>query len=83
MAPAEKPRTWIRWAVVGVVAVLVIVVGGPFVYFQFIEGDAPKAPTIAALPTSTLKAGDARAPLAGTWKVAGPSSLVQYRVKET
>jgi polyisoprenoid-binding protein YceI len=83
MAPAGKPRKWLRWTVVGVVAVLVLIVGGPFVYFQFIEGDPPKAPTIAALPTSTLKPGDPRAPLAGTWKVSAPSSLVQYRVKET
>jgi polyisoprenoid-binding protein YceI len=83
MAPAGKPRKWLRWTVVGAVAVLVLIVGGPFVYFQFIEGDPPKAPTIAALPTSTLKPGETRAPLAGTWKVLGPSSLAQYRVKET
>ena len=82
MAPAERPRKWLRWAVVGVVAVLVIVVGGPFVYIHFIEGDPPKAPTLAETPTSKLKAGETRAPLAGTWKIAKPT-VVQYRVKET
>ena len=71
-----------RWAVVGAVAVLVIVVGAPFVYFHFIEGPAPPPPSLAATPTSALKAGDTRAPLAGTWKVT-KSSVVQYRVKET
>src|SRR5258707_7119809 len=71
-----------RWAVVGAVAVLVIVVGAPFVYFHFIEGPAPPPPSLSATPTSTLPAGDARAPLAGTWKVA-KNSVVQYRVKET
>ena len=82
MAPAEKPRNWLRWAVVGAVAVLVLIVGGPFVYFHFIEGDPPKAPTLAETPTSKLKAGETRTPLAGTWK-ATSRSLVQYRVKET
>jgi polyisoprenoid-binding protein YceI len=82
MAPTGKPRTWLRWTVVGVVAVLVIVVGGPFVYFQFIEGDPPKPLSLDTTPTSTLPAGDTRAPLAGIWKIASPS-VVRYRVKET
>lgn len=67
---------------VGVVAVLVLVIGGPFVYFHFIEGKTPAKLTIASAPTSTLKAGETRAPLDGSWKIAG-SSLVRYRVKET
>jgi polyisoprenoid-binding protein YceI len=58
------------------------VVGAPFVYFHFIEGPAPPAPSLDKTPTSKLKAGESRAPLAGTWKVA-KNSLVQYRVKET
>jgi polyisoprenoid-binding protein YceI len=82
MAPAGKPRKWLRWTVVGVVAVLVVVVGGPFVYFEFIEGDPPKAPTLADTPTTVLQPGETRAPLAGTWTVKSPS-VVQYRVKET
>jgi polyisoprenoid-binding protein YceI len=71
-----------RWLVVGVVAVLVIVVGGPFVYFHFIEGPAPAPLSLDTTPTSTLKAGDTLAPLAGTWKIAS-NSLVRYRVQET
>jgi polyisoprenoid-binding protein YceI len=82
MAPAEKPRKWLRWVVVGVVAVLVLIVGGPFVYFHFIEGDPPKPLSLDTTPTSTLPAGATRAPLAGTWKVGSPS-VVRYRVKET
>jgi len=82
MAPAERPRKLLRWAVAGAVAVLVLIVGGPFVYFHFIEGDAPKPLSLATTPTSTLKAGETRAPLAGTWKVAS-QSVVRYRVKET
>ena len=80
MAPAGKPRKWLRWTVVGVVAVLVIVVGGPFVYFQFIEGDPPKP---VARPRRR------RAPPAGKPRRSrepgrSPSpSVVRYRVKET
>jgi polyisoprenoid-binding protein YceI len=81
MAPAGKPRKWLRWTVAGVVAVLVLVVGGPFVYIHFIEADPEKTPTLADTPTTALKAGETRAPLAGTWKIAS-GSVVQYRVKE-
>ena len=82
MAPAEKPRKWLRWLVVGAVAVLVIVVGGPFVYIHFIEGPAPKPLSLDTTPTTVLKPGETRAPLAGTWKISSPS-VVRYRVKET
>lgn len=82
MAPAEKPRKWLRWVVAGVVAVLVIVVGGPFVYFHFIEGPAPKPLSLDTTPTTVLKPGETRASLAGTWKITSPS-VVRYRVQET
>ena len=81
MAPAGKPRKWLRWTVAGVVAVLVLVVGGPFVYIHFIEADPEKTPTLADTPTTALQAGETRAQLAGTWKITG-GSVVQYRVKE-
>jgi polyisoprenoid-binding protein YceI len=81
MAPMHG---WKRWLIVGVVAALVVVVGGPFVYFHFIQGPAPAPLTIndtvptdaAATPTTAL------ASLDGTWKVAS-GSIVRYRVKET
>ncbi len=82
MAPAEKPRKWLRWVVAGVVAVLVLAVGGPFVYFHFIEGPAPKPLSLDTTPTTVLKPGETRASLAGTWKSTG-GSIVRYRVKET
>jgi polyisoprenoid-binding protein YceI len=82
MAPAQKPRNWLRWVVAGVVTVLVIVVGGPFVYIHFIEGSPAPAPSLASTATTVLKPGEARAPLAGTWKIVSPS-VAQYRVQET
>ncbi|HTK14970.1 MAG TPA: YceI family protein [Acidimicrobiia bacterium] len=82
MAPADKPRKWLRRAVVGAVAVLVVVVGGPFVYIHFIEGPAPKPLSLDTTPTTVLNPGETRARLAGTWKITSPS-VVRYRVKET
>lgn len=80
-ASAPESRRFMRWIVAGVVTVLLLAVGGPFVYFHFIQGKAPPAPTLAATPTSALPPGATLAPLAGTWKVAS-GSLAQYRVKE-
>ncbi len=72
-----RPRHWKRWLIGGVVAVLVVVVGGPFVYFHFIEGPAP-----APFKLSKPKATTAAVPLAGTWNVA-TGSQAGYRVQET
>jgi polyisoprenoid-binding protein YceI len=82
MTPAPKRRKWLRRVVAGVVAVLVIVVGAPFVYIHFIEADPQKTPTLEATPTTVLQSGESRAPLAGTWKVTN-KSIAQYRVEET
>jgi Uncharacterized conserved protein len=77
-------RGWKRWALFGGIAIAVFVVGGPFVYFRFIQGDAPAplsindtSPTVASgAPASALASFD------GTWKVAS-GSRAGYRVKET
>jgi polyisoprenoid-binding protein YceI len=76
-----------RWALVAGIVVVVLVVGGPFVYFHFIQGPAPKPFSIdtvtttpdsasAGAPTSALTSVD------GTWKIASGSE-VGYRVRET
>jgi len=77
MAPARRPRHWKRWIIGGIVVVLVLVVGGPFVYFHFIEGSAP-----SRFKLSKPKATTAAVPLAGTWTVAS-GSQAGYRVQET
>jgi polyisoprenoid-binding protein YceI len=59
-----------------------LVVGGPFVYFQFIEGDPPPKLSLDTTPVPSAATKGPRAPLAGTWKIAS-DSLVRYRVKET
>src|ERR1700736_2132252 len=92
MSPNPTRRNWNRWLVGGVVVVILLVVGGPFVYIHFIEGKAP-APlsvssltttTVAGQPVSTSAAGSATLSptIDGTWKVAA-GSIARYRIKET
>jgi polyisoprenoid-binding protein YceI len=79
-------RGWMRWAVIGVVAAVVVFVGGPFVYIHFIEKKAPPPLSIDDPVSTTTVAGATSttnlSTLDGTWKIAD-GSLVRYRVKET
>ncbi|HEY6317975.1 MAG TPA: YceI family protein [Acidimicrobiia bacterium] len=77
MASIRRPRHWKRWLIGGIVLAVVLVVGGPFVYFHFVEGPAP-----APFKLSNAKSTAAAAPLAGTWTV-GSGSQAGYRVEET
>jgi polyisoprenoid-binding protein YceI len=82
-ATVPKKRSWLRWVIGGVALVLVLVVGGPFVYIHFIEGDPPPKLSLSTATTPSTVAGARTtvAPLAGTWKV-GPGSTAGYRAKE-
>jgi len=71
-----------RWIIGIVVVALLLVVGGPFVYFHFIQADPPPKLSISAATVPSTAPGTARAPLAGAWKI-GSGSVVRYRVKET
>jgi polyisoprenoid-binding protein YceI len=83
-----RRRSWLRWALVAAAVVVVLAVGGPFVYIHFIEGPAP-APlglSDSASPGATASgAGSGQAaaatPLPGTWTVAA-GSRAGYRVNE-
>jgi polyisoprenoid-binding protein YceI len=82
-----------RWIVVGAVSVVVLVVGGTYVYIHFIEGDPPAPLSIDTVTTdasnsngtstttgtSDRSAGDSS--IDGTWQPTG-ASIVGYRVKE-
>ena len=51
--PTPQKRSWLRWVIGGVVVVLVLVVGGPFVYIHFIEGDPPPKLSLSTATTPT------------------------------
>jgi polyisoprenoid-binding protein YceI len=72
-----------RWLIGAVAVVVVLVVGGPFVYFHFIEGKAPAPLKLSSSPTTVApvsSGGDGS--VTGTWHIAS-GSVVGYRVKET
>ncbi|MEP6623476.1 MAG: YceI family protein [Acidimicrobiia bacterium] len=70
---------------VGVPVLLVLVlVGGPFVYINFIEGDPPAKLQFSEKSTTTTKPGSATtapATVDGIWKISS-GSQAGYRVKE-
>jgi polyisoprenoid-binding protein YceI len=77
----RNKMTWI----IGVPVLLILIfVGGPFVYINFIEGDPPAKLHFSAPSTTSTKPGTATsapATVDGTWKVS-TGSLAGYRVKE-
>ena len=75
----KRVKHWKRWLLIGVpVAVVLLVVGGPFIYFNVIADDPPPPLT---LTTSTPTETSGSVPIEGTWTVAS-GSRVGYRVKE-
>ncbi|HEY7360466.1 MAG TPA: YceI family protein, partial [Streptosporangiaceae bacterium] len=80
----RRRRNWLPWGLAAAAVVLVLAVGGPFVYIHFIEGAAPAPLSLgtSASPSATGSGQDtADAPLAGTWTVA-PGTRAGYRVNE-
>ena len=75
----------VRKVLIAVVALVVAVVGVPWVYINLVKDDAPEALTLEPTPTtivSTTTTIDATGPaLDGDWTVA-EESVVGYRVKE-
>jgi len=82
VASSPKRRKPMRWIVAAIVLAVLLVVGGPFVYFHFIQSDPPPKLSLDTTPVPSSVAGTARAPLAGRWKIA-TASLARYRVTET
>ena len=79
---------WLRWLLVAAAAVVVLAVGGTFVYIHFIEGPAPAPLSLKPAPGPSAsqaspagQAGATAASLSGTWQVAA-GSQAGYRVKE-
>lgn len=70
-----RPR-WTRWLIGGVLAAVVLAVGVPFVYINFISGEQP-----APLAVTSSTAAPAGSTVDGTWTV-GAGSQAGYRVHE-
>ena len=93
--PFTRPRHWLRWLIGAIVVLVVLGVGGPFVYIHFFNGSTPAAlslPTASSSVSSspggtTTPSGTAAAStaasgsLAGAYRV-GSGSVVGYRVNE-
>ena len=77
-------RGWRRWLVIGLGVVVLLAVVVPFVYFRFIEGDAPDKLSLdskSGSSSTTVAGGAATVPLEGTWNVS-QGSQAGYRIKE-
>ncbi len=82
----QRPRHLVRWLLGGVVALVVLVVGGTWLYIHVIEGPAPaplslRSGSSASPAAGSATAGVASASVAGDWRVAA-GSVVGYRVNE-
>src|SRR5690242_8327313 len=53
-----KNRHRARWVVGGIVAIVVIVVGGTYVYLHFIQGDPPPKLSLSTVTTPSGATGD-------------------------
>ena len=77
--PFTRPRHWLRWLIGAIVVLVVLGVGGPFVYIHFFNGSTPAA---LSRPCVAIRRDRlASASLAGTYSV-GSGSVVGYRVNE-
>jgi polyisoprenoid-binding protein YceI len=80
-------RRWVKWAIAAAVVIVVLAVGGPFVYIHFIEGPAPAPLTLkpgasnSPAPNPSSATGTAASSLPGPWTTAA-GSVVGYRVDE-
>ncbi|HSR84922.1 MAG TPA: YceI family protein [Streptosporangiaceae bacterium] len=75
-----RPRRLGLWLIGGLAALVVLVVGGTWVYIHVIEGPAP-APLSLNSSTSASSGIASAAGVTGTWRVTS-GSIVGYRVDE-
>jgi polyisoprenoid-binding protein YceI len=83
---ARRSNRWLLWLAGLAVAVVVLAVGGTFVYIHFISGPAPatlglKSSGSSPAPSGGTGTAGSTGSVAGTWKVT-TGSVVGYRVKE-
>lgn len=74
--PVRTRTRWKRWLIGGVLAAVVLVVGVPFVYINFINGEQP-----APLAVTSSAAAPVGSTVDGAWTI-GAGSQAGYRVHE-
>ena len=57
MVSSRCPRRWLRWVIAAAVVIVVLAVGGPFVFFHFIEGNGPAPLSLKASPGAAARPG--------------------------
>jgi polyisoprenoid-binding protein YceI len=77
--PFPRPRRPLRWIIGAVVVLVVLAVGGPFLYIHFFN-QAPAVLSLSAGSSSSPSSASSTS-LAGTWTI-GSGSIVGYRVNE-
>lgn len=77
----QSTWNWKRWLIVGVLGVAALAVAGPYVYFNFIQDEAPPPLTLTTGTPTSQSASDGSFTAEGTWTVTA-GSQVGYRVKE-
>jgi polyisoprenoid-binding protein YceI len=80
---SSRPRRWVLLAAVAAVAVVVLAVGGTFIYFHFIAGPTPAPLSLktSGSPGTATSPASGSPSLAGSWNVSR-GSVVGYRVQE-
>jgi len=89
LAPGRKRGVSTRLIIGGITALVLLLVGGPWVYVTYLNDDQPENLSLASTPTEGTSARPTTGPasaaggsLEGSWTI-GPESVVGYRVKET
>jgi polyisoprenoid-binding protein YceI len=81
--PSDRPlgRTYpLKWVVVALVFTAVVLIGGPYVFFNVFEGSTPgrlHLPLASGVPSGPIQPSQA----SGVWEV-GAGSIAGYRVNE-
>ena len=81
MEPKTPTGRWRRWLIGGVVVLVVLGVGGPFLYKQFVESNNPPALSLPVPAPSAPHGPAPSASLDGTWTVTS-GSQAGYRVNQ-
>lgn len=81
MPTTERPRRTypLKWVIVALGITALLLIGGPYLYFNVIEGKSPaklQLPHVAGAPVGIVPG-----PVSGTWSVASGSEA-GYRVRE-